>query len=137
MFRFLLIFSCLSAVIGNVVQIYGIENTSIKFTVSAKFRCLFLCFSRLRTKSYAYSIFFASDSGEILVGIFCGRDCESSICSVVPSHVLNCRGVCSSGSISSFGSTLRSPDWVLGRKFRPNNFRIELDLASNCSQKQH
>ena len=34
MFRSLLIFSCLGAVIGNIVQVYGIENTSIKFTVS-------------------------------------------------------------------------------------------------------
>lgn len=33
-FRSLLIFSSLSAVIGNIVEVYGIENTSIKYTVS-------------------------------------------------------------------------------------------------------
>lgn len=33
-FRNLLIVSCLFAVIGNIVQVYGIESTSIKLTVS-------------------------------------------------------------------------------------------------------
>jgi hypothetical protein len=36
-FRYLLIFSSLSAVIGNIVQVYGIVNTSIEFTVSGNF----------------------------------------------------------------------------------------------------
>lgn len=51
MFRLLLILSCLSAIIGNIVQVYGIENTSIKLTVS---EILIItcshCFIRLRTK---------------------------------------------------------------------------------------
>ena len=34
LFRYLLILSSLSAVIGNVVQVYGIEHTSITLTVS-------------------------------------------------------------------------------------------------------
>ena len=33
-FRRLLICSCLMAVVGNIVQIYGIENTSTTLTVS-------------------------------------------------------------------------------------------------------
>lgn len=41
-FRYLLIFSSFSAVIGNIVQVYGIENNSIEFTVSGHTsgRCL-------------------------------------------------------------------------------------------------
>ena len=34
LFRCLLIFSCLSAIVGNLVQIYGIEHQSIAFSVS-------------------------------------------------------------------------------------------------------
>lgn len=33
-FRILLLFSCLSAVVGNIVQAYGIKHTSIQLTVS-------------------------------------------------------------------------------------------------------
>lgn len=34
LFRRLLICSCLSAIVGNIVQIYGIENNSVFLTVS-------------------------------------------------------------------------------------------------------
>ena len=34
LFRYLLIFSCLSAIVGNIVQVYGIEHSSITLTVS-------------------------------------------------------------------------------------------------------
>ena len=43
LFRYLLIFSCLSAIVGNIVQVYGIEHSSITLTVSEN-----IWFSRYR-----------------------------------------------------------------------------------------
>lgn len=131
LFRYLLIFSCLIAIVGNIVQVYGIENNSISLTVSNN--CffpymIFACYWKFLTVCLTPSL--PLDFGKIPHGFCRSRNSTSSICDMFHSCLFNRSRKCSFDAIASDRTNIRTFNRLFSWKV--DNHRIRIQSRVYC-----
>jgi hypothetical protein len=126
LFRYLLIFSCLSAIVGNIVQVYGIENDSISLTVSDN--CFFLymrfaCYWEFLT--VCFSPLLPLDFGKIPHGFCRSRNSTSSICDMFYSCLFDRSRKRSFDAIASDRTNIWTFDRIFSWKVDNHKIRIQ------------